>query len=578
MRARLFLAVVLLVPLTVRASFTDRPHYIAVAFHDVVDRAGDGDENSVTADRLVAFFEWLRGNGWTAITLDDIAGAQSGARPLPDRAILITFDDGFRSLYTRVYPLLLAYKIPIVAGLVGNWMGGPARETVRKGDDVIPGSSVLISWEQAREMARSGLVEFASHSFDLHHSELANPQGSEMPAAAVRAYAATGGYETETSYRRRIRADLEQSRALLQKELGVGPRALVWPYGRYTQAAREEALAANYRFLLTLDPEPGFLEDLPNMPRILPFGNTDLRSMVSYPVAPPTAVRLVHLNPQTLSPMDAAAFETNLGATIERLRTLGATTVVVDAAWGGSQGRLEGAWFPNRVLPMKSDVLSRIVWQLRTRAGVNIAVSLPVSDARAALGNDDAVVRLFEDLGYSAIADALLLDHVQALAAFRTDDSSHAARWDVRRRRNSLDKSRLPASDDLALRAFVAFEHVRPGTRLFLLTPTVGDSPSAIADLTLVETPLAVKPFGEIVNRLVAGGWMQPNRRYSSGVWVLGEKPPSASALSTDARLFQRRGGVAFGWDRDDPLADEPKAALAAPAVSAATFPILRKP
>jgi hypothetical protein len=71
---------------------------------------------------------------------------------------------------------------------------------------------------------------------------------------------------------------------------------------------------------------------------------------------------------------------------------------------------------------------------------------------------------------------------------------------------------------------------------------------------------------------------MQPNRRYSSGVWILGEKPPSASALSTDARLFQRRGGVAFGWDRDDPLADEPRAALAAPAVSAATFPLLRKP
>jgi len=576
MRVRLLLAVMLLVPLTPLASVRARPHYVAVAFHDVVDRAGDGDENSVTAANLVGFFEWLRGNDWTAITLDDIARAQSGARPLPDRAVLITFDDGYRSLYTRVYPLLLAYKIPIVAALVGNWMGGPA-ETVRRGDDVIPGTRLLISWDETREMARSGLVEFASHTYDLHHSQLANPQGSEMPAAAIRAYARAAGYETETSYRQRIRADLEQSRALLQKELGVAPRALVWPFGRYTQVAQDEALAANYRFLLTLEPEPGFLEDMPNVPRLLPVRNPDLRSMVSYPVAPSTAVRLVHLNPQTLSPTDAAAFEKNLGAAIERVKTLGATTVVVDAAWRGPQDRLEGTWFPNRVLPMKSDVLSRIVWQVRTRAGVNVAVSLPVSDARATLGTDDAVVRLFEDLGYSALADAVLFDNVPALAAFQTDDSSLPFRWDVRRRRSSLDASRLPAADDLTLRAFLAFERVRPRTRLFVLTPTVGDGPSAVADLTLVEAPLSAKPFGEVVNRLAAAGWMQPDRRYSSGVWILTEKPPSAAALSIDVRLFQRRGGVAFGWQQDDPLADEPKAALAAPAVSAATFPLLPK-
>jgi peptidoglycan/xylan/chitin deacetylase (PgdA/CDA1 family) len=550
---------------------------MTIAFHDVVDRAGDGDENSVTAASLVGFFEWLRGNGWTAITLDDIARAQSGARALPDRAVLITFDDGYRSLYTRVYPLLLAYKLPVVAALVGAWMEDAARETIRRGDDLIPGTNRLISWDEAREMARSGLVEFASHSYDLHRSQLANPQGSEMPAAAIRAYARGGGYEDDASYRRRIRADFDRSRVLQQKEIGVAPRALVWPFGRYTQAAREEALAANYQFLLTLDPEPGFIEDLPNVPRLLPVANQDLRAMISFPVAPSSAVRLVRLNPQTLVPTDAAAFEKNLGATIERVKRLGATTVVVDAASPGAQNRLEGAWFPNRVLPMTADVLSRIVWQLRTRAGVNIAVSLPVSSALATLGNDDAVVRLFEDLGQSAMADALLLDHVPALTEIRSDESSFAPRWEVRRRRSSLDTTRLPAADALAMRAFAAFEHVRPGTRLFLLTDTIGGAPSAIADLTLVKTPLPEKPFEDVVNRLLAAGWMQPGRRYSSGVWILGQAPPSAAVLSTDVRLFQRRGGVAFGWEQDDPLSDEPKAALAAPAVSAATFPLVPK-
>src|SRR5262245_12738054 len=55
--------------------------FVSVAFHDVVDTPGELDGDAVTVDRLIAFFEWLRGNGWTAITLDDLAAAQRG-KPL----------------------------------------------------------------------------------------------------------------------------------------------------------------------------------------------------------------------------------------------------------------------------------------------------------------------------------------------------------------------------------------------------------------------------------------------------------------------------------------------------------------
>jgi poly-beta-1,6-N-acetyl-D-glucosamine N-deacetylase len=574
MRAQLIAAIVSLVPLTAVESLAARPQYVSVAFHDVVDRhTGAGD--SVTTDHLVAFFEWLRGNGWTAITLDDIERAGSGTRPLPNRAVLITFDDGYASLYTRVYPLLLAYKIPVVAALVGSWMERSVPETMRVGDDLIPGTTTLITWDEAREMARSGLVEFASHTYDLHHSQLVNPQGGEEPAASTLAWDAASGYETETSYRRRIRTDLEKSSELMQRELGRAPRAFAWPFGRCTEAARQEAQAAKYEFLLTMDSEPGFPDDLPDVPRFYPVGDPDLRSMmIRLGADQPTAVRLVHLSPSALWAGDSERFEKSLGAAIERVRALGASTVVVDAAIRGTSGRLEGVWFPNRVLPMKADVLSRIVWQMRTRARVSVALALPVSAVRAALGDDDGVMRLFEDLGYSALADALLLDPAPALAAIPAQDFSDRSPWEVRRKRNSLDILSLPAADALALRAFFAFASVRQKARLFLLTQSIGASPSGVADLTLVEGPLAAKPFGQVVDRLFAAGWLAPTRRYSSGIWIQGEKPPSAAALSTDVRLFERRGGIAFGWEQDDPVGDEPKAALAAPAVSAAQFPL----
>src|SRR6478672_287645 len=95
-------------------------HFAAIAFHDVVDFRGDLDDDAVTVDHLIGFLEWLRANDWTAVSIDDLEAARLGKKPLPKRAILITFDDGYRSLYTRVYPLLLAYRVPIVASLVGS--------------------------------------------------------------------------------------------------------------------------------------------------------------------------------------------------------------------------------------------------------------------------------------------------------------------------------------------------------------------------------------------------------------------------------------------------------------------------
>ena len=553
-----------------------RPHYVAVAFHDVVDQRGSSaNDETVTASNLVSFLEWLHANNWTAITLDDIARARAGTRPLAAHAVLLTFDDGYRSLYTRVYPLLLAYKIPEVSGHVGSWMEWPNLGTTRRGNDLVPGTDDLVFWDQAREMAKSGLVEFASHSYDLHHSHTANPQRGEQPAGITLQYDITKGYETEDEYRQRIRSDLERSRALMQRELGRAPRAVVWPYGRYTRAAREEALAARYEFLLTMDPEPGFPEDLPQVPRLLPVRDPNLPTMVSSIVPdPPGAVRLVGLNPAALVSENAAIFEKNLSAAIERVRALGATTVVVDAAVSGPQGRLEAVWFPNRVLPMKADVLARVVWQVRTRARVEVAVTLPVSAARTALGDDAAVLRLFEDLAYHEAGDALLLENAPTLAAIPLENSAGLFRWAVRRRRNGLNLSRLPAGDALALMAFFEIERVRPANRLFLLAPSVGEAPSGVADLTLVEAPVELGPFRQVVERLTTAGWLNPDRRYNTGVWIRSEKPPSAEALSANVRLFQRRGGVAFGWEQDDPAGDEPKARLAAPSVSAARFPL----
>jgi len=126
--------------------------FVSISFHDVDDQPAELETDSITGRRLVQFFDWLKGSGWTAVSLDDFAAAARGQRPLPDKAILITFDDGYKSLYTRVFPLLKVYRYPIVSALVGIWMEGEAGGTVSYGGDRRVPRSNFISWAEAREI------------------------------------------------------------------------------------------------------------------------------------------------------------------------------------------------------------------------------------------------------------------------------------------------------------------------------------------------------------------------------------------------------------------------------------------
>lgn len=85
------------------------PLYTAIVFHEVGDDRSTLDSDGVRSDRLVQFFDWMHANGWHPVGLDDILRARAGAT-LPPNPVLLTFDDGYRSDYRRVFPLLLAYR------------------------------------------------------------------------------------------------------------------------------------------------------------------------------------------------------------------------------------------------------------------------------------------------------------------------------------------------------------------------------------------------------------------------------------------------------------------------------------
>ena len=122
--------------------------FLVLAYHDVEDDAADQRYLSVRTSALNEQIAWLLHHGYHAVSVQDILDANQGLKPLPPKAFLLSFDDGYSSFYTRVWPLLKAWMPGGDAGrCIQRWFlygdrypyaGGPDSEYFQH---AIPGGS-----------------------------------------------------------------------------------------------------------------------------------------------------------------------------------------------------------------------------------------------------------------------------------------------------------------------------------------------------------------------------------------------------------------------------------------------------
>jgi peptidoglycan/xylan/chitin deacetylase (PgdA/CDA1 family) len=138
----------------------------------------------VEAECFEGQLRFLARNGYYTATADELATVLRGDAPLPaSKTILLTFDDGHRSLWTIAFPLLKKYGLRAVGFVTPGWIeeGESRRFTL---EDVWTGqctpadlirqetqSSWLCSWQEIEAMHRSGVIDFQSHT--LYHNYVA---------------------------------------------------------------------------------------------------------------------------------------------------------------------------------------------------------------------------------------------------------------------------------------------------------------------------------------------------------------------------------------------------------------------
>ncbi|MEO7478926.1 MAG: poly-beta-1,6-N-acetyl-D-glucosamine N-deacetylase PgaB [Lysobacteraceae bacterium] len=348
-----------------------------LSYHEIAD-GNDAlvPQYTVTPTNFVRQLDWLKNNGYHFVSVDQVLADDAGKKPLPDKAVLITFDDGYRSMYEHAYPILKLFHAPAVVALVGKWMDVPENGKVDFSGRSIPRTD-LLSWQQVREMSDSGLVEVASHTYGMHEGILANPQGNLQPAATARRWLPElHRYEDEAAYTRRVREDLARNNKVLKDHVGKGPRIIVWPYGRYNIETRRVAAELGMPIGLTLDdgantadtPLSGLRRSLidRNMTLAGLAQEIQLRNSTADDYVRP--LKIMHIDLDYIYDANPKQEEDNLGRLLDRINAMGVNTIYLQAfADPDANGAADAVYFPNRHLPMRADLFNRVAWQIATR-------------------------------------------------------------------------------------------------------------------------------------------------------------------------------------------------------------------
>ncbi|MBE6626272.1 MAG: hypothetical protein E7628_03685 [Ruminococcaceae bacterium] len=189
-----------------------------IMYHNITD---DGDSDmAISESELEAHLKRLADEGYTTVTFDMLYDYVTYGTTLPEKPVVITFDDGYLSNYERAYPLLEKYGMCATVFAIGYSVGC---DTYKDTDNPI---TPHFDEKQMQEMVSSGVIDIGSHTYDMHQSEA-------YETGVARTTMAQLGGESEAEYLDAIRADVQRSKEQLSGITGEEIRVLSFPEGYY---------------------------------------------------------------------------------------------------------------------------------------------------------------------------------------------------------------------------------------------------------------------------------------------------------------------------------------------------------
>ena len=206
---------------------------------------------------------YLKQNGYTTVSLDDLIAWRSGQKTLPRKSVVITFDDGDRSVLEVAYPILEKYRMTATMFVVTDFVG--------QEEDGIRG----LTWDELRFLRDSGVFAIESHTHGLHY-KVKTTDGYLPAAVAMSEGLYTPGWDD--SWQAAVLHDLEKSRRLIAQNLGGETRHLSWPYGFSSPGLDSLAASCGFQTVATLQYGQNTAEHVRTVKRFTITSRTSLRA------------------------------------------------------------------------------------------------------------------------------------------------------------------------------------------------------------------------------------------------------------------------------------------------------------
>ena len=174
-------------------------------YHQVEQK--NGNPLTLWPDQFEAQMAYLAEEGYTPITIDEMMDALEHGTPLPEKPVIITFDDGYADNYEYAYPILKKYGFKATIFLIYDFTNAYPN---------------YLTWEQIDEMKQSGLIRFESHT--MTHANLAELDSADE-----------------------LHHEIADSHDLLSEKIGYDMHYIAYPGGRVNPEIEEITRAAGYR-------------------------------------------------------------------------------------------------------------------------------------------------------------------------------------------------------------------------------------------------------------------------------------------------------------------------------------------
>lgn len=208
----------------------DKLNLPIIMYHNIMDNKYKESKYEITVRSLEQDLIWLRNNGYTAVNSTMLYDYIDNGN-LPNKVVMLTFDDGFYSYLKYLPSLMDKYDMRCIVGVVGAFTKFNKNTTATE-------KYKYLDYDDMAELAKCGRIEIANHTFDNHNIK----NGAKGIAQR--------GDESTDEYRNRMGKDiLSLENELAKYDLQMS--CYVYPYGLYTKESENIIKSHNYRMSLT---------------------------------------------------------------------------------------------------------------------------------------------------------------------------------------------------------------------------------------------------------------------------------------------------------------------------------------